>query len=75
MTAEEFIKRLADLMDTDAALNLSTKLADVEDWDSLSQVSFYSFCNTTLNRHVAPDEIKAAQTVEDLFKLTGGKSS
>ena len=41
MTAEEFIKRLADLMDTDAELKLSTKLADVEEWDSLSMVSFY----------------------------------
>lgn len=69
MTAEEFITRLADLMDTDVALNLSTKLADVEDWDSLSMVSFFSFCNGTLNRHVAPEAIKSAQTVEDLFKL------
>lgn len=69
MTAEEFIMRLAELMDTDVALNLSTKLADVEDWDSLSMVSFFSFCNTTLKRHVAPEAIKSAQTVEDLFKL------
>lgn len=69
MTAEEFIPRLAELMDTDVALTLSTKLADVEDWDSLSMVSFFSFCNTTLKRHVVPEEIKSAQTVEDLFKL------
>ena len=69
MTAEEFIKKLVELMDTEADLNLSTKLADVEDWDSLSMVSFFSFCNTTLSRKVSPDEIKAALTVEDLFKL------
>ena len=75
MTADEFIKRLAELMDTSAALNMSTKLADVADWDSLSQVSFYSMCNATLNRHVAPDAIKSAQTVADLFKLAGGDAS
>ena len=69
MTTEEFITRLAELMDTDATLTLSTKLADVEDWDSLSMVSFFSFCGTTLKRHVVPEEIKSAQTVEDLFKL------
>ena len=74
MTADEFIKRLAELMDTSAALNMSTRLAQVEDWDSLSQVSFYSFCNATLNRRVAPDAIKSAQTVADLFKLAGGES-
>lgn len=74
MTAEEFINKLTDLMDTDAELNLSTKLADVEDWDSLSMVSFFSFCNSTLNRRVAPEQIKGALTVEDLFKLAEGKS-
>lgn len=72
MTEEEFIKRLTELMDTETRLELSTKLADVEDWDSLSMVSFFSFCNSTLNKRVAPDEIKSAQTVEDLFKLAGG---
>ena len=69
MTTEEFITKLVEIMDTDAALALSTKLADVEDWDSLSMVSFYSFCNTTRKRHVLPEEIKSAKTVEDLFNL------
>ena len=69
MTAEKFIAQLVELMDTDATVDLSTKLADVEDWDSLSMVAFFSFCNTTLNRHITPEQIKAAQSVEDLFKL------
>lgn len=69
MTAENFIDKLADIMDTDVKLELATKLADVEDWDSLSMVSFYSFCNAALNKKVLPEEIKSAQTVEDLFKL------
>lgn len=73
MTAEEFITKLADLMDTDAELNLSTKLADVEDWDSLSMVSFFSFCDSKLGRRLAPEQIKSAQTVEDLFKLATDK--
>ena len=69
MTAEEFIKRLADLMDTEQTLELTTKLADVEEWDSLSMVSFYSFCDSKLNRRLLPEQIKSAQTIEDLFKL------
>lgn len=72
MTAEEFIRELTELMDTEATLELSTKLADVEDWDSLSMVSFFSFCNSKLSRKVTPEQIKSAQTVEDLFKLTEG---
>ena len=70
MTAEIFISKLAELMDTEAELNLSTRLADVEDWDSLSMVSFFSFCNSTLGKRLAPEQIKSAQTVEDLFNLT-----
>ena len=69
MNKEEFIKKLLELMDTEAEINLSTCLANLEDWDSLSMVSFFSFCNANSNRKVAPEEIKAAQTVEDLFKL------
>ena len=69
MTAEEFINKLVDVMDTETPLQLSTKLADVEDWDSLSMVSFFSFCNSTLGKKLSPEQIKAAQTVEDLFKL------
>ena len=74
MTAEEFTNKLVEIMDTEAEINLSTKLADVEDWDSLSMVSFFSFCNSTLNRRLAPEKIKAAQTVEDLFKLATGEA-
>ncbi|MBR0287500.1 MAG: hypothetical protein IJQ82_00825 [Selenomonadaceae bacterium] len=73
MTAEEFIKKLADIIDTDVELKLSTKLADVEDWDSLSMVSFFSFCDSKLGIRLAPEQIKSAQTIEDLFKLATDK--
>ena len=74
MTAENFIAKLTELMDTDAKLEPATKLADVADWDSLSQVAFFSFCNTTLTKKISPDEIKSARTVGDLFKLVGGNA-
>ena len=75
MSNEEFIKKLVDIMDTDAEINLSTKLAELEEWDSLSMVSFYSFCDSKLNRRILPEQIKSAQTVEDLFKLATGEAS
>lgn len=69
MTAEKFIEKLAELMDTEATLELSTRLTDIEDWDSLSMVSFFSFCNSTLGKKISPEQIKSAQTVKDLFTL------
>lgn len=65
----EFIKQLTDIMDTETELTLETKLADVEEWDSLSLVSFLSFCNARLKRPILPEEIKNAQTVNDLFEI------
>ena len=67
MSEEKFIKQLTDIMDTEAELTLETKLADVEEWDSLSLVSFLSFCNARLKRPILPEEIKQAQTVKDLY--------
>ena len=75
MTAENFIAKLTELMDTDAKLEPATKLADVADWDSLSMVSFFSFCNSTLGKKISPEQIKSAQTVEDLFQLAGGETT
>ena len=73
MNAENFIKSLKEIMDTDADFDLQTKLKDIEDWDSLSLVAFLSFCNSKLKLSVTPDELKVAQTVADLFKIAGGK--
>ena len=69
MSEEKFIKQLTDIMDTEAELTLETKLADVEEWDSLSLVSFLSFCNARLKRPILPEEIKQAQTVKDLYEI------
>ena len=71
MTSEEFIAKLTDLMDTEAKLELSTNLNDVEDWDSLSMVAFFSYCNAQ-GKKITPEQIKNSRTVADLFKLAGG---
>lgn len=69
MKVDEFLKTLKEMMDTDADLTLETKLSDVEEWDSLSLVTFLSYCNAKLNRPVEPEEIKNAKTVNDLYKF------
>lgn len=69
MEVNEFITKLTDIMDTDAQLTLETKLSDVEEWDSLSAISFFSFCNVTLGKEIDVDALKAAKTVKDLYKL------
>ena len=67
--AEEFIVKLTDIMDTETKLTLETKLSDVEEWDSLSAVSFFSFCNSKLGKNIDVEQLKAAETVKDLYKF------
>lgn len=69
MEVKEFIKQLTDIMDTETELTLETNLSEVEEWDSLSLVSFLSFCNARLKRPILPEEIKKAQTVKDLYAI------
>ena len=58
-----------DVLDTDVEISLEMALADVEEWDSLSFVSFIAMAKelgfTNVNREV----VNEAKTVKDLFEL------
>ena len=69
MTEQDFLSEMQDLMDTEMKLTMDTQLKDIEEWDSLSHVSFIAFSVTHGNHRVTPQEIKAAQVVRDLYDL------
>ena len=69
MTEQDFIEKLVDLMDTEEELHMDSILAEIEEWDSLSYVSFLALCSKVAKTHVEPDEVRNAQTVEDLYRL------
>lgn len=70
MTEQEFIEKMQeDVLDTDVEISLEMALADVEEWDSLSFVSFIAMAKelgfTNVNREV----VNESKTVKDLFEL------
>ncbi len=69
MDEKKFIDLLVDLMDTDTELTMETKLDDVEEWDSLSYVAFMAMASKFVSRRLEPKDVKAAQTVNDLYDL------
>ena len=69
MNEHEFLGKMEDILDTDVDISLDSKLADFEDWDSIAFVSFLSLAVTVTKRRIAPDEVKSAVTVGDLYKL------
>ncbi len=74
MTVEKFLETLEDIMETEEKLTLETNLEDVPEWDSVSMVSFFSFCSVNFpTAKVLPEQIKTAKTVQDLYAIVEGK--
>ena len=67
---EEFLKIFQeDVLDTDMEINMDMKLNDIEEWDSLSVVSFIASANTSFGKKVARQDVMDAETVSDLYAL------
>lgn len=72
MVKEEFLRQMAEIMEEEeGTLTGSEKLEDVEGWSSISMVSFIAFADEYFSKRVAPREIAAAVTVNDLGRLVG----
>lgn len=69
MNEEEFMEKMIDLMDTEESIQMDTVLADIEEWDSLSYVSFLAWCAKAAKTHVEPNEVRSAKTINDLYQL------
>lgn len=68
MKQEQFLEKLMDIMDCESELTLDTKLNDIEEWDSLSYISFLAFTKT-IGKNIDVASVKAAETVNDLYEL------
>lgn len=68
MDEKKFISEFSELIDTDEEITLDTNLEDIEEWDSLSYVSFVAVALSKYKVSVAKDDIKKAKTVNDLYK-------
>ena len=69
---QKFIEELTETIDTEETLAMDTVLEDLEDWDSLSFVSFISMANATYNKKVSAEQVREAVTVADLYALVKG---
>ena len=69
---QKFIEELTETIDTEETLAMDTVLEDLEDWDSLSFVSFISMANTTYNKKISAEQVREAVTVADLYALVKG---
>ena len=66
---EKFIENLIDVMDIEEEITADTLLENLEEWDSLSLVSFMAMANSEYGKRIVPADVKMAKTVADLYEL------
>lgn len=66
---DKFLEKMQDLLDCEQEVKMNTVLSDVEEWDSLSFVSFLALANAQYGKKIAKDTLQEAKTIEDLYNL------
>ncbi|RDU73053.1 hypothetical protein CQA66_02120 [Helicobacter aurati] len=69
---QEIYQKLQELLDVDS-LSEEQLLADFEDWDSLSIISFIAFLDTKYQINLYTNELQQAKSVKDLLQLIADK--
>lgn len=69
MTEVQFLEEMTKLLDIEDSLSMKDQLADMEDWDSLSFVSFLATMSDYVSHRIEPAKVRAAETVNDLYQL------
>jgi len=70
MNTQEKLAALEDIMELDeGTLTPETNLEEIEEWDSLSALSFVVLLGDEFNRKISGKEIRAFQTVQDMMNV------
>ena len=73
---ETLCNLVAEMLNWDTNnLTLETKIADVEQWDSLAHVSILMAIEDKLNIEIDTDEFLKAQTINDILNLINDRAS
>lgn len=74
-TLEEFVALFAEQFDeTDASeIKANTIFRDLDEWSSLISLNLVAMVDDEFDIVIKGDEIRAAKTVEDLYKIVIGK--
>lgn len=70
MTAQEKIAMLEDIMELDAGtLTPETVLSTLEEWDSITLLSFIAMMEDEFHKIVSGSEVKQLKTVADVMNI------
>ena len=69
MTKDTFIEKMADILDVEDEITLDTNLSELDEWDSLSIVSYVAMANAACGKKVDVKSVREAVTIQDLYDL------
>ena len=71
MEIKEFIEKFADAIEVEnvEALTPEISFRDLDEWSSLSVMLTIAFMDEEFDKQVSNTDIKAAQTIQDLYDL------
>lgn len=70
MDIKKKMELVADLMDMEPdELTPDTKVEELEDWDSVTKLSFIAMVDEEFGRAVKGEDIRAVVTVQDMLNL------
>ncbi len=72
MTKKEFLCSLQEMLQCSEAIEETTVLADLEEWDSLAFMVLIAFFDKTWGQRIVFDDLKPIRTVAELISLTNG---
>lgn len=69
MTEKLFLERMTDILDAEEDVSMDMQLDDIEEWDSLSVVSYVAMANTACGKKINVKDVREAETIRDLYDL------
>lgn len=73
MTKVELLEEIKEALQRDEEISLEMKLEDIDEWDSLANISMISLYDQLFEVVVTADKLKECQTVNDLVDLVSDK--
>ena len=68
MNEKDFMTKIKAILDNED-VTMDSVLADLDEWDSLSIVSFVAFANSSCGKKIAPVQIRECVKISDLYNL------
>ncbi len=68
MGEQDFLARMKEILDNED-VTLDKDLADIEEWDSISFVSYMGLANAVCGKRPTPEQVQGCVTVRDLYLL------